>query len=386
MTNNIRIQRCKQFLSLSSSLWAIEGYDRSHGGFVEAFDFDARPLTHLNRRFRIHPRTIFAQVAGTIWGYYDGLDIAEQAFDFITDYCWLPKGGFATLSDSQGTILDTSVYTYDHSFVMLGFGWLYYATKKNTHKEWLMNTWEFLQSTLSHPSGGFYTGINSKRELLHTQHKYTDPVLLQNPHMHMLESMLNLIELFDEDIWREQAIDLFSLFSHHFMHQDKGILIEYFDEHWNIDTNKGHSLEPGHHAEWVWILQKYESLMNIQVPELEILYKYATTIGSNERQFGYDETHIDGHVIRDTHRMWVHTEMLKAHIAMYRRSQNIQYITQANHTLDTLFQYYLITDKNIWYDQLDDNLQNISENAPTSTLYHLIIALHEYISCVESIS
>lgn len=369
------VPRTKKFLQKSLSLWSTHGYDEEYGGYFEALDFEANPLITLDKRFRIHPRTIFSHAAGTVWGYYDGLHTAEKAFDFITKKCWIPSGGFATLSDRTSNIKDNTIKTYDHAFVMLGLGWLYKASNKTIHKTWLKKIWhEVLQSRLLHTDGGFLTSIPHD----------DGPIRLQNPHMHMLEAMLNLVELFDETIWQDAARLLYQLFVDHFISSDNTKLFEFFNDDWSLDTHKGHSLEPGHHYEWVWILEKYESIMQEPVPMLESLFQFAIK-GSNKIGLGYDETDSQANPIRNTHRMWIQTEIIKANIAMYKHSKNDLYIVASYRAFENLFSNYLIEPLGIWYDQLDDNLQNISVNAPTSTLYHVVVALHEYITMAETL-
>lgn len=368
------INKSKKFLEKSLSVWASCGYDSMFGGYVEALDLNAQPLYNLDKRFRIHPRTIFSHAAGTFWGYYNGLATAEAAFEFMINKCWLTDGGFATLSDRKGNIIDSSIKTYDHAFVMLGLGWLYKVTNNPLHKKWLLHTWDMLNSRLLHRDTGFITSIPHIK----------GPIREQNPHMHMLEAALNLVELFDEDIWRTAAKRLYTLFEKYFVLPHEGKLREFFNDNWMPDIYKGSNLNPGHHYEWTWILQKYESLMNEQTPMIDSVYQFAL-LGSNSAGLGYDETDFDGNPIRNTHRLWVQTEVLKAHIAMYKRTQNTTYLINVHYAWEILFNHYLINDKGIWYDQLDNNLNVISHNAPTSSLYHVLIALHEYISLCNSL-
>ena len=381
------VKKTKSFLTHSLALWDKVGYDHEYGGYFEALDFDAKPIHTLDKRFRIHPRTIFAHAAGTIWGYYDGLETAEKAFQHITKHCWLEDGGFATLSNRKGKIIDSSIYTYDHAFVMLGLGWLYKASGNPLHKTYLYNTWDMLQSRLIHTDKGFITSVPEP----------ITPRRVQNPHMHMLEAMINLVILFDKDIWKDAAKQLYTLFTRYFCLSHEKKIREFFNDDWSLDVLKGHLLEPGHHYEWVWILEQYETIMNkdlcanttanttaSEIPLIKDVYDFAI-LGSNTAGMGYNETDYDGVPTRSEHRMWIQTEVIKANVAMYRKTKNPLYLERMYDAWQTLFSKYLIEKHAIWYDEIDDEGNNISTNAPTSTLYHLLIAFHEYITLAEAL-
>lgn len=370
------IVRTKRFLRTSLSRWATHGYDYEYGGYFEALDFEGNPLMHLSKRFRIHPRSIFSHAYGTIAGYYDGTEIAVRAFDYITNTLYLDTGGFATLSSREGEILDTRIVTYDHSFVMLGFGWLYKLTSNSEHRSWLYTIWnDVLRGRLLHEDGGFITSIPHDG----------GPMRVQNPHMHMLEAVLNLLEIFGEDVWRDASQQLYGMLERCFIPEGELKLFEFFNDDWTLDAVKGQSLDAGHHYEWVWILEKYARLMGQNVPLIAPLYAFALK-GSNDQGMGYDEVTPEGNPIRNTHRIWIQTEVIKANIAMYRYYKDEKYISRIYTAWEQLFSYYLIEEYGIWYDQLDDTLSNISENAPTSILYHVLIGLDEYIQCMESLS
>ena len=381
MNNNIRVQHASSFLSKSLLLWETVGYDSVHGGYMEGLDFASTPLHNSDKRFRIHPRNIFSHTVGTLWGYYDGLQVAEQAFSDIITQFWLPSGGFATKADSTNTIIDKAIKTYDHTFVLLSLAWLYKATHKPIYKQWLQKVWEFMKEHLQNQDGSFINGLDE-------QGQPTQDAIprLQNPHMHLLEAMLSIVEVFDIEPWKREARKLFSLFSTHIVDTKKGYIQEFFNEDWTPDAHKGHLIEPGHHFEWIWILQKYEMIMNTQIPFIDTIYQFIISQGINSYGMGYDQMDIEGNPTTPiTYRMWVQIELLKAHIAMFRRSQDLQYIHNANLVFDILFKHYIIYKQGIWYDTLNKDLTNITPFSPASTLYHIIIACNEYIQCIQSL-
>ncbi len=362
----------KEFLQKALITWGSAGYDKKHGGYVEALSFSGKPQYNLDKRFRIHPRNIFSHSAGTVWGYSDTLSVAKAGALFMMEKCWMPRGGFVSLTTRDGSHKDKHIRTYEHAFVLLGFGWLYYATKDDIYKKWLYKVWGLFETIFAHSDGGFVTSIpddGSPRQ--------------QNPHMHIFEALLNLYELFGDKHWIIAAEKIYGLFRKHMCTYEENIIREFFKDNWMPDEQKGELVDPGHHYEWIWLLCKYERLTGKTVDVISNLYTFALLGTSPVTGLGYDECYFDGRIYRDTHRLWVQTEKLKAHLALRERATDLsrkeKHLDLAEETLKKIFSYYFITDKGVWYDQVDEHYNNISKNAPASTLYHVLIALHEYI-------
>ncbi len=370
---NILKKRVLLFLKTSLQRWANSGYDFQHGGYIEALTFHGNPLYKRDKRFRIHGRNIFSHAAGTFWGYYDGLQTAEKTVPFLLNKCQKTHRGFVSTTTADGVHKDTHIRTYEHAFLMLGLGWLAYVSKKKKHLQLLQSVWNFVHQYLRHEDGGFITSLPS--DGMPRQ---------QNPHMHMFETFLNLYELFGEEKWLSEADNLYKLFATRFFKKEEAILREFFTDDWKPDNKRGNLINAGHHYEWTWLLYKYEKLSGNTVPQIPMLYTFATKYGTDAHGLGYDENYSDGRIYRDTHRLWVQTEALKAHLAMSAKTSDKQtkarYLMYADNVLHALFDYYFIEDIGVWYDQLNASGVNISKDAPASTLYHIVIALHEYLN------
>lgn len=368
-------RQSRAFLSRALALWATTGYDRVNGGYFEALSPTGDALAARDKRFRIHGRTMFAHAAGTLWNYHDGLAVAEDALEFVMHKCRMSSGGFVSATKPDGTWTDCYARTYEHAFLLLGLGWLAFATKKPAHENALEAVWNFMATSLRHADGAFVTSLapaGSPREAGR----------LQNPHMHLFEALLNLYELFNKPQWLAEARALYALFGKRIYDARAGVLLEFFTDDWEKDPAKGNLIDPGHHYEWTWLLYKYASLSGEAAPMLPALYDYAHARGSDAHGLGYDEMYIDGRIYRGTHRLWVQTEALKAHLAMgalaNTATEKAAFFERADATLETMFNYYLRPELGIWNDQLDANLAVISTDAPTSTLYHILVALNEY--------
>jgi mannose/cellobiose epimerase-like protein (N-acyl-D-glucosamine 2-epimerase family) len=99
--------------------------------------------------------------------------------------------------------------------------------------------------------------------------------------------------------------------------------------------------------------------VNEKIPMIESLYEFAI-LGSNKEGLGYNETDYEGMPTRPDHRMWIQTEVIKANIAMYRKTKSSLYLERTYEAWNTLFSKYLIEKYAVWYDELDDEGNNIS--------------------------
>lgn len=373
---NSLINSSKTYIQECLSFWAKTGYDTERGGYYEAVNFEGQPVTDLNRRFRIHPRNIFSHAMGTVRGYGEFTKPAEQAFTFIMSRCWQKNRGFATLTSNSGKIVDDRVFTYDHAFVFLALAWLFYCTGKETYKKILDQIWGIFNVKFRHSLKGFITSDPVPR---------SEPLILQNPHMHFFEAFLELYVLLKDEYWLAEAKKIYTLYCESFYSSSHRVIIEFFNNDFSPDSLNWNLVEPGHHFEWVWLLSKYERLSHetaISIPEI---YDFAIQLGRNSAGLPYEVCAPDGTPIKSTQRMWAQTEQLKADLAMYERTQELGYLKSALLSLENLLNFFCSHRiSGVWFDCLDENSRVVSTNSPSSTLYHLLIALDEFIRVVSS--
>ena len=216
---------------------------------------------------------------------------------------------------------------------------------------------DWIDRTLAHPSGGWkesnQADLNSPRR--------------QNPHMHLLEASLFLHSVTKKPKHLRYARDVFALFEAYFY--DAGTISEFFYADWNLESGaKGQTAEPGHAVEWIWLLGQYhtETGTNVATYQSE-LYK---TAQRRRSWFLNDEEDKSGEIRRETKRLWVQTEVIKAHLAMAeRRVPGARDMAAA--VIDALFPTYL-TYEGWWIDQINACGGNIAKTIPVSTFYHIL--------------
>jgi mannose-6-phosphate isomerase len=154
------------------------------------------------------------------------------------------------------------------------------------------------------------------------------------------------------------------------------VLGEYFEEDWS--RIEPVSVEPGHLAEWVWLLKGFERITGCPTtrPRGELLqsalrYREAATL------LLIDEGDAAGNIRRSTRRLWPQTEIAKAWIAQ-AESGEAGAADEARAALARLERHYLNHPvAGGWYDQFDSDGKSLVATIPASSFYHVLCAIAE---------
>jgi len=85
----------------------------------------------------------------------------------------------------------------------------------------------------------------------------------------------------------------------------------------------------------------------------------------------------DGRVAKRSFRIWENSEAVKAHLARFERSGTID-ARRLDELLVTLFSRFLYGPVDgTWIDRLDARLAPVEPKIPSSSLYHLFLAIAE---------
>jgi mannose-6-phosphate isomerase len=365
-SNKYLLKKVQNFINTSLSTWSNRGFDLTSVDFVEGLNFKAVPLYRLPRRGRVQARQILTLSMANKMGddkknIY--LDLAQKVVNCgLSKY--LTKDGALISCIYNKNEKDSRCFFYDQTFLLLAYAWLYAATKDKIYVQKAENVWKWLEGNLSHHKNGFNVCF---------PYAEYDQLLEQNPHMHLFEACLVSAEYFDSKNWIARADNLFGLFEKCFYHREKKALLEFFNQNWQQHDTKGNVIEPGHHFEWVWLLSEYQRLSGVDTGSYQKeLFKTGCNYGLNHIGLGVNELSLETmEVVRSSTRLWVECELLKAYIAT-------RMFDKADHLVEKIFAYYLIEDKGIWYEELDNRQQNIARYSPATSLYHLYTAFNEY--------
>lgn len=350
-------------------LWGSAGVDPD-GAFYELLEFDGRPDLGSFRRMRVQARQlyVFSEAQARGWSA-EAEAIADRAFErFIAD-CWSPDGqpGFVHTLTADRRPLDAKRDMYDHSFGLFALAWRQKASGDPRARVLAGQVLDFVDRALADPHGGFAESI---------------PAALPrraDPHMHFLEGCLEWYSATGEGQFLDRAQAMVDLFGTRFFEASSSTLGEYFAPDLSpADGPAGQVVMPGHHFEWVWLLDQARQA-GVRAPERagEALHEFAEAHGLDGAGLAVDELDRQGGLVRASRRAWPQTELIKAYVTR-GEADKAAAVTEA------FFDSYLATDvPGLWMDQFDAQGAGVTPKVPASTLYHVVVAFRELILMAE---
>lgn len=356
--------------------WGTVGTDGA-GASYECVDFDGRPDPDRPRRMRVQARQLYVFSEAALRGWWTPAQVvAERAFESLLERCWSSDGrpGFVHMLGPDLAPLDAKRDAYDHAFGLFATSWYYKAAGDKRALTLAHQILDFFDQALLDPiNGGFLESL--------------PPVLPRrsNPHMHFLEACLTGLAFTGEERFANRARSLIHLFSTHFFDRETGTYGEYFAQNWRPAAGEdGRVVEPGHHCEWIWLLDWAGQLgIDGGEPFIAPLYAWAIEHGIDEWGFAIDECDREGRPVRRSRRAWVQTELIKAHLTMARRGVPGAGERAANVTFGCLSTYLATRVPGLWVDQFDAAGSGMTDWVPASTLYHLTVAFRELMLFAE---
>ncbi len=354
-------------------LWSTDGFDAAAGRFRERLDGDGTPLA-VPHRAMVQARQIYVFAHADLLGWSDAGTLAERAMrglrrDFITE-----SGGQASAAfsiDANGTIVSDVRDAYAHAFLLFAIAWLYRLNRDRELLALADRIAAFIDARLVDPDHG---GLFDAWPAAHGDKR-------QNPLMHLLEAYLALERAAPGRGFAERARAIVGLFRARLFDARHGVILEHFARDWSRhhDPAKAGIFEPGHHFEWVWLLREHEAVTGDDVGDLpERLYAVAAGSGIAPSGLIFDEVAEDMRVAKPSHRLWPHTEAIKAAAARARAERDPDALRFATAMAQTLMQRFL--DRPFaggWTDQFDAAGRPLVDYVPASSLYHLFFAAAE---------
>ncbi|WP_459674487.1 AGE family epimerase/isomerase [Acidisoma sp. 7E03] len=351
--------------------WLARGIDHAAGGrpvgFHEFIALEDLSCSAEFRRLRVVTRQSFVFAEALREGFTPAAAALDLGLDYLRRHAFDPDGGYHWRFDLRGGVIDPKRDLYDHAFVLLALAAAMQARPDPVLRDEALALDRYLQKAFPHPAGGYGESL--------------PPSLprRQNPHMHLLEACLAATEAFGRDPFLTRAESLIDLFLTRLFQPSEGALAEYFDE--GLVPHREHgrfAVEPGHHAEWIWLLHWHESLCRQHgrsvPPALDAAMRALTRF--NDRFGIHPETGAlvdvlwsDGSVASAGQRLWPQTERLKAELL--RRDPEESRILAAYAVLQ---QHIAPAPPGLWMEQRREDGSFAAMPAPASSLYHLTSA------------
>lgn len=352
-------------------LWCETGFDAVGGHFVEGLTLAGAPETAGRLRVRTAARQIYVYAhAGALGlGPADGLQTAQRAFERLHACAWLgpERPGYARVIDRRdGTVVDPVRDLYDQACVLLALAWLLRATGEGRYRDRADDLLAAIDADLAAPAGGW---AEDDRGTLPRR---------QNPHMHMFEALLALCEASGRTEDRARLERLHALFAGRFVGRD-GILCEHFGPRWEKGPRHGSDrLDPGHMAEWVWLLRCRDVLTGSDSgADGARLLEAALSLGRDGAgPFLLDAVDRQGTPLEPTRRLWPQAELIKARLARFDATGKARHLRAADGLAEALLSSYLAdTPPGTWRDRFATDGRMVATSIPASSNYHLWTAV-----------
>lgn len=364
-------------------LWWDVGADRERGGFHEKITLAGAP-TGGPRRTRVVGRQLYSFAVAAELGWSGPCDVAVgHGLVFLRARCMGPDGLLVSQVEPDGVVVRPDFDLYDQAFGLFG---LAAAARVSSEGPALAAEAAAIRDRMieryGHPAGGFYEGLP------------IEAPLLANPHMHVFEACLAWAEVVEapgwqgarDGGWRRLADEIAELALARFIQPD-GHLLEFYELDWSPQAgDAGRIVEPGHQFEWAWLLIRW-GLHNDRADAIAAarrLIDVAETHGINPSlDIAINELWSDMSVKDGAARLWPQTERLKAHLAAARIARNETereaHWQGAVRACSGLARFLETDVRGLWIDRYDAEGRGILQDAPTSSLYHIVCALRELI-------
>ncbi len=341
-------------------LWAQNGVDRAHGGFYEQLNFDGSPDTRAVRRVRVTARQIYAFSHASLLGWVQQRALVGWGVDYLVSAAWRRDGepGFVHLLDADGDVCDARRDLYDHAFHIMALSWASRACDDAQMLQLAQQTLAFVDEAMGAPDGGWLESVPASLPRR------------QNPHMHMLEALLALFEASRDAHYLHRADALIALMQTRFVKPQSGLLLEDFDQ--DLNPEQPPRIEPGHIAEWCWLLHVRARLAEESAPALATDFgARADAYGARHDGFLPDAVNRKGDAIADSRRLWGQGEWLKSMLVRGKTQM-------AADLLQRLQDSYLdAAEPGLWMDAYDLQGNPLCSHVPASIVYHLTSAAAE---------
>jgi mannose-6-phosphate isomerase len=348
--------------------WLDKGVDARNGGFVDLVEIDGRAVPNSPKRTFVQGRQVFSYAAAGRLGWGGKWrEAVAMGLDTIERHCRHPEGGFIHSLDANNRPAETRRDLYDQAFVATTEACGAEALGEPGRVERARAVFAELDGAWLRPPAGYWEG------------ELPDPAYRrQNPHMHLLEAALAIRQTrWGNDADLARCNRLGGWFADYFFDRERGLLPEYFDGEWRVAAEESvRTVEPGHHFEWVWLLDWLKRAGGRDLSAIGArLWDFGRRRGIDpQRNVAVDELGFDGAVKSARARLWPQTERLKAAITMRDEAEILA-------AFDGLQPYLATPAAGACYDKMLPGGGFEAEPARASSLYHIVCAYAELIEC-----
>ncbi len=359
--------------------WYEAFCDHDLGGFYERLGHSFKPVMTGQRRLITQCRQLSVYSHAVVEGGGRAFGGLDRHFAFmVSRYHDMAGGGWRFSIDDDGKPLDEANDLYALAFVIFACSHYYRATGEEQARVLAGSTLEFIDRQFR---------VAGMPGLAEAVDKACMPLLdrlrRHESHMHLLEACLFAAETFREPRYNRMADEMIDLFLTYFYDHENNRLSEYFSNDLKEPApEKGHIiLEPGHYAEWIWLLKRYAGHCGAPARYDDMcaaMLEWASTAGWDSEYGGiYDELAPDGTVVADTKRLWPFAEALKANALMLDSGVDKVKLKARINDMVRVFKSHYMQERGFWTEWLNRDLSEATDYMPGTTPYHVYFGIME---------
>ncbi len=363
--------------------WYPAVVDEEYGGFLSNFTYDFQPEQKQEKMIVSQSRHVWTASKAAV--YYpekkEYLDIAAHGFHFLRDNMWDEDlGGFYTLTDRSGKVLDTGLEAktaYGNAFAIYGLAAYFHASGDTAALHLAQKAFHWLEEHSYDPvhKGYFQSLDRDGRPLLDrsglpstSQIGYKD----QNSSIHLLEAFTELYQVWQDALLRERLKEMLYLIRDT-MVTDKGYLQLFFLPNWDPVSyrdsaehliEKHHSLDHvsfGHDVETAYLMLEAAHVLGIEDPKIMEIGKKMV---DHSLDFGWDQEvggFYDGGyyfkgeeeltIVKDTKNWWAQAEGLNTLLILadYFPEDRMDYFGKFQQQWKYIKKYIIDQEHGEWY-------------------------------------
>lgn len=355
-------------------VWTGPAWNDRAGACAELVDAMLQPLPTPFHRATVAGRQMLVfSLSFRRWGHEAAAERAHQLLDGLQTRFWDSHcGGWFFSIDPDGQPLDRRKDLYALAFGLLGLATFASVFDDRSAIALATEADDALRRHMRHADGWFIPVAGEHWPPLET-------ALRQNPHMHLFEAYVALYGATCDPRWKRQAGEIADLLAHTLAEPSTGAIREFFDGDGKPVPGARQIAEPGHHFEWYWLLGELERLApDFRCPiDKEAMRRWAAQVGIDAN--GGVVASVDagtGAVIDDRKRLWPMTELIKAQSCFARgRPGDVAARADLGASLRHMLDRHLQPVG--WHEYLARDLSPIAGPLPSSSGYHLLLALLE---------
>jgi mannose-6-phosphate isomerase len=189
---------------------------------------------------------------------------------------------------------------------------------------------------------------------------------------HLFETCLEWEAAGGDATWTAMADEIAELALGKFIDPATGVLQEYFHAQWRPLTGEAGLMEPGHHFEWAWLLERWGALRAEPRARAAArrLFEHGKRGVDPEREVAINALWDDLSIRDPGARLWPQTEYLKAALIL---GEDADALTACR----GLARYLDVPTRGAWRDKMRPDGGFLDEHAPASSFYHIMVALQE---------